>query len=863
MSAPRDHDPSSGYGLMQIRTLVYFYRRRLRVHAIQELLAGVGVAIGVALVFAVTVANTSITNSASAVVSAVIGPADLQLHARSPTGFDEHLLARVKHLPGVKHAAPLLEQTATITGPNGRQATVDIAGTNVGLALLDGLAQTLPLGILSPGGIGLSQATARELGLPSGKLRAKSPVVTISLRGRATRMRVSAVLGQETAGALSQAQVAVMPLKQLQQLAHLQGRVSRILVQSRPGRAPEVRRGLETVAAGQLTVAPANQDLSLLRQALRPSNQASDLFAGLSALLGFLFAFNAMLLTVPERRETIADLRLDGTHNSAIVQMVIFEALCLGVVASVAGLLGGYALSAGLFHQSPGYLTRAFTLGTSTVVGAWPVLLSLTGGLLATCLAALVPLLDLRRGRPLDAAFSEQEPVAGGDALAARRWFAASVLILVALATVLFVVLPAAAIFSCVLLALATMFAVPLVLGTMLRAAGALSRSRPNMTALPLALSSLRTTTLRSLALAATGAVALFGSVALGSSRDDLLRGIDHYTANYVGGADIWVVDPNDNQAINDFPAENVAQRIAQLPGIASVSTFQGSFLDYGNRRVWVIAWPAATSPGLLGGQIIHGTQANAAASLRAGGAITVSDQIAAEHHVRVGGTLTLPTPTGPVRFKVAATTTNFGWSPGAILMSTRDYTQAWATTAPSALGVDPKPGTTPTETSDTITRDLGPSSGLIVLTAKARGAVIDQSASEGLGQLGEIAGLLVGAAILAMAAALGSSIWQRRRSLAELRLEGAPDHQLRIVLLIESVLMLTAGCLTGAVMGIYGQVVIDGYLKHVTGFPVAGVATGQRPILVFALVIAAVLLIMSIPGWFASRAPAVLALNE
>lgn len=827
----------------------------------QELLAGAGVAIAVALVFAVTVANSSITSSASDVVRTVVGPADLQLHARGPDGFDEHLLARVERLRGVKQAAPLLEQTASVVGPHGHRATVTVAGTNISLATLDGLAHTLPIGALSPGGIGLSETSASTLRLPSST--SASPIrVNLELRGRATSLKVSAVLGRETAGALAQAQVAVMPLRRLQQLAGLQGRVTRILVESEPGHRTAVRAELQRLAAGRLTVEPANQDVSLLHQALRPSNQASELFAGLSALLGFLFAFNAMLLTVPERREAIADLRLDGTPRSAIVQMVLFQALCLGILASLAGLLGGYALSLGFFHQSPDYLTKAFTLGTSTRIGTQPVLLALGGGVLATCLASMVPLQDLRRDRSLDAVFSE-DYVAGRASAGAPRWLAAIVVGLVLLASGLFVFVPAAAIVACVVLALATMLSVPLVLAAVLKAAGALAMRNPNLTILPLALSSLKTTTLRSLALAATGAVALFGSVALGASRDDLLRGIDGYTTHYVGGADIWLVNPSDNQAIDDFVPDKNPERIARLPGVAGVQRFQGSFLDLANRRVWVIAWPSTARLELLDGQVIHGDAAGAMASLRGGGSIAVSDQIAAEQHLEVGGMLSLPTPTGTMRLRIAATTTNFGWSPGAILMSTSDYSRAWASTAPSALGVDLTPGTDAVAVRDAIAREIGSGSGLEVLTANARETAIDTSASEGLGQLGEISTLLVAAAILAMAAALGSSIWQRRQSIAELRIEGAPRRQLQLVLFVESALMLSAGCLTGAIAGIYGQVVIDGYLKHVTGFPVAGAATGQRPVEIFALVIATVLVIVSLPGWLASRVPPTLALNE
>ncbi len=845
---------------MRASALVYFYSRRLRVHATQELLAGVGIAVAVALVFAVIVANASITSSASNVVHTVIGPADLQLHARGPDGFNERLLPHVEGLPGVEQAAPLLEQTATVVAPSGQRVTLTIAGTNIGLALMDGLAHTLPLGALSPGGIGLSQASANALHLHAyNPNRPRS--IRLELRGRSSRLKVSSVLGHETAGALAQAQVAVMPLTQLQRLAGLHDRITRILVQSKPGRKPLVERELNAFADGKITVAPADQDIALLHQALRPSSQASALFAGLSALLGFLFAFNAMLLTVPERREAIADLRLDGTRRSAIVQMVLFQALCLGVLASLVGLLGGYALSRGLFHQSPGYLAKAFTLGTATVIGAQPVVLALAGGILATCLASLIPLQDLRRGRPLDAVFSESD-LGGGTPVGARRSLLAATGGLTLLATCLFVLVPSAAILACVALALATMLAVPLVLHGVLRAADAIALKNPRLTVLPLALSSLKATTLRSLALAATGAVALFGSVALGASRDDLLRGIDGYTAHYVGSANVWLVNPTDNQAIDDFVPTISQAHIARLPGVASVNAFQGSYLDFAGRRLWVIAWPSNTRPALLDNQIIHGDHAIPATGL-CEGQVTVSDQIASEQHLKIGGALVLPTPTGTVRLRVAATTTNFGWSPGAVLMNTSDYRRAWASAAPSALGVNLKPAANPVAVRDAIERLLGSGSGLEVLTAKARETAIGSSASEGLGQLGEIAALLVIAAILAMAAALGASIWQRRRSLAELRIEGAPSRQIKLVLLTESTLMLSAGCLTGAIAGVYGQVVIDSYLKHVTGFPVAGVATSARPIEIFALVIAAVLAIVSLPGWLASRVPPTLALNE
>ncbi|MGA2162988.1 MAG: FtsX-like permease family protein [Solirubrobacteraceae bacterium] len=843
---------------MRPYALFYIYRNRLRVHGAQELLAGVGVMVAVALVLATLVANGSLAGSAAQVIHTVVGPANLQLQARGPNGFDERLLPRVESLPGVKQAAPLLEQDARICLTPTHCAAINLAGTDLGLALLDELAHTLPISTLEPGGIALSKTTASELGIGA---RAHNVPVSVSLRGKATSLKVAAVLGPEAVGALSQAFVATMPLANMQKLAELRGRVTRILVQTEPGHEAEVRTELKTIAQGRLTVAPADQDLRLLRQALRPSSQASAFFAAIAGLLGFLFAFNAMLLTVPERRQTIADLRLSGTRRTAIVQMVLFQALCLGIAASLLGLLAGYGLS-GSFHQSAGYLTQAFTLGGATVIGKLPVLLSFLGGILATCLASMVPLLDLRRGRAVDAVyFEEGEP---GNMLGwqAPRNLACAAGGLLMLATAILLLLPSLALLACILLALTVVLAIPLIFTGVLRAAQTVARRSDRITILPVAIMSLKATTLRSLALAATGAVALFGSVALGGARDDLLRGIDAYTSHYVSGADIWLANPHDNQAINDFETSHRTASITRLPGVASVHTFQGSFLDYGKRRVWVIAWPPGVPRNLLDGQVTAGSSSAVLTRVRSGGWITVSQQIADEHGAGIGDTLTLPTPTGNVAFKVAATTTNFGWSPGAILMSTTDYQRSWATSDPTALGVDLTPGADAQAVRDAIMRELGPGSGLEVLTAEARAAKIDGSASEGLSKLSEISTLLLCAAILAIAAALTSAIWQRRASLAGLRLSGAAPHRLRRILLTEAVLMLAAACLTGAVTGVYGQLVIDSYLRHVTGFPVAGIGAGWRPLEIFALVIATVLAIVSVPAWLASRAPPRLALE-
>jgi putative ABC transport system permease protein len=843
--------------------LAYLYRNRLRVHAAQELLAGLGVAAAVALVSATLIANGSIAGSASEVVRKVIGPASLQVRTRGPEGFSESLLARVERLPGVRHAAPLLEETATLVGPGGRRVAVYLAGADLSLATLDGLAHTIPRQSLSADGISLSTATATALKLPSTATGEDEPALSLLLRGRAYPLKVSAILGKEAAGALAGARIAVVPLADLQTLAGQPGRISRILIQTKRGAEASVRKALAGLTGGRLTVARADQDLALLHQALGPSDQASGLFAAISALLGFLFAFNAMLLTAPERRQTIADLRVDGTRRGAIAQMVMFQALCLGLAASAVGLLAGYGLAVGLFHQSSGYLSQAFTLGSATVVEATPMLIALACGLLATCLGACTPLLDLRRGRASDAVYADDG--APGNQLSAetRNRLAAIALGLLLMASALFALVPSAALAACVLLALATMLAVPMALAGVMRATGVIGERYQQLTLLPVALTGLRATTLRSMALAATGAVALFGSMALGGARGDLLRGIGQVAHRFSGGAQLWVISPLDNQATVPFPAREDAVRVAALRGVSGVGAYQGSFLDWGQRRPWIIARPAYATTSVLEGQILQGQAKTATRRLEEGGWIVLSKQIASEHDLEVGGIVRLPTPTGITELRLAATSTNFGWPTGVIFMDTRDYTRAFASSALTALGVDLRPGSNVAQAKAAVERQLGGDSGLEVITPSTRAARIEASGGEGLGQLGEIAKLLLAATVVALVAALGSSIWQQRISLASLRLEGTRPSQLRRLLLVEALVMLSAGCVTGALAGVYGQLIIDGYLKGVTGFPVASLVTAGRPLEIFVLVVLVVLALAAIPGFLASRVAPTLAFGE
>jgi putative ABC transport system permease protein len=843
---------------VRVSMLAHLYRARLRSHAVQELLAGSGIAVGVALVLGVLVANASLTGSASQLIDQLVGSARLQLAARSQAGFDESLLSSTEQLPGVRAAAPVLRENIAVVGPHGRRDSVQLLGVTAAVARLGGFG-TRELGLGGfrfTGGLILPSSVADAVGAEPGSR------VTVLALGVAHTIKVAAVLDSSLFGVLASSPVAVTVLSSAQHLTGLPGRVTQVLVKPEPGKQRLVAAELRTLAGGRVSVEPADEELRLLAEAVKPNDQSTTLFAAISVMVGFLLALNAMLLTVPERRRFVADLRMQGYDWRQIVVLLSFQAAVLGVSASAVGVVLGDLISHAFLHRIPVYLTTAFPIGTQESLRIGTVLIAVGCGVLATMLASLSPALDLRPGRPADAVFHDRS--GGGETLArgtALRLALGGVALIAAIAVVV-TLDPGVTIVGGMVLALAALAALPSAfagVARLLQWAGEHVAS----SSLIVVVSELRAVTIRTVALAGIAALAVYGSVAIGGARSDLVRGLDASFHEYLGTADVWVTTGGNDLTTNAFYADGAAQAIARSKAVASVRVYQGGYLDDGNRRLWIIARPTYDTPMLPASQLLHGNLQRATQQLRDGGWAAVSQGFAEEHDLGVGASFTLPTPSGTAPLRVAAITTNLGWSPGAVIVNSRDYSHYWETLEPSALEVELSPGVSQTAGRQAVLRALAGRPGLGVQTLSEREHQYDTNASQGLSALSEISALLLIAAALAVAAALSASIWQRRPRLASLKIQGYDTAQLWRALLLESAIVLGIGCAIGAVAGIYGHALASRWLRLQTGFPAPFEVGLGRVLITLALLAAIALAVIAVPGLAAARAPARTSLQE
>jgi putative ABC transport system permease protein len=829
---------------MKWRNVAGLYLTRLRVTLVPELLASVGIAVGVALLFASNVSGSSLDHSIARLSGSLLGTMRLQVMSRSSHGFDERTVQDVRALPGVRLAAPVLEQQIEIAGPSGSRA-VDLVGSEprfarLGSAIVRHFTTTQLARIEA---LALPEATAHAIGV--GTLQ---PVV-IQAGGRRHEALVGLELTSKDSPLLAESPIAIAPLAYAQQLTGLTGRVTRIFVSPAPGRERQVKAELARLAGSRLNVRSASYDAQLFAQAATPTDQSTQLFSAISALVGLLFAVYAMLLTVPHRRALIHDLRLTGYRSREVAKILAFDALVLGLLASAGGLGFGELLSRWVFHVSPGYLAFAFPVGTQRVVTAASVLLAVGAAMLTALIGVFAPVRDIFGPFKLHGA-SESKPGLGASHLAAAAGAVCFVLSILVLAAA-----PQLALLGMASLTLALLMLLPaifdLAVAAFDRAGASVIGSAPALAVMEL---QDRGNRLRSLAIAVTGAIAVFGSVSISSAQHSLQRGLDEVSHDLSMIGAVWISPVGGyNELVTTAFAPLPSHTLRALQAVGAVSVYRGSFLDIGSRRAWVLAPPLKDAHAIPASQLVEGDLAQASRRLARGGWLVVSRALAVRYGLHVGSSFTLPSPR-PVRLKVAAVSTNLGWVPGAVILNAGDYARAWNDENPSAYIVTPPDGVSAAAAAARIRTALGHGHGLGIETARHREVVQRATSRRGLARLSEISTLVLTAAVIAMATAMATVIWQRRPQLAHLQVDGFDRRTLWRALLLETTVLLGTGCCLGALFGMWGQLLLSRALANVTGFPVVFSSGGLSALVSFGLVTVVAVGIVAIPGHFAAR---------
>lgn len=802
-----------------LRTLLLFYKRHLRVQPLRELMAILGVAAGVALLFAVQVSRHSITGSFEEVARGVAGRASLELAARGPEGFDQSVAEEVSRMSGVKASAPILTESIVAVGPSGRRSLTLVGATEQVASLHGRLSSAFQRAGESSrqGFLLLTRPTAQAIGARAGS------AVSVLVDGRTERMRLAGTVGEGAIGAAAESPIAAAPLPIVQSVAGMPERVSRVLIEPRPGRRAMLASALARRFGATLDVRSIDAEGRLLADAAASESDVTLLFSVISLVAGMILAYNALLLAGEERRRFIAYLIATGTPDSMVLASLAFDALILGLAGCAIGLIAGEAVSLLAYRSVPGYIAAAFPISSQHVVAAQTVLIALAGGLLAALMAALLPAIAALRASAI------AQPEAVGRTLSFTRRLQVSQastflcgLALICVSALLALLAPGTTVVALVGLAAGIVICLPLTARGLLELArrGVQRLSDP---AARLSVAELRGSPSRTVALLATGTIAAFLMIVIGGSVADVQSAVRTGAGELLSGASLWVKPggPQNVYTTEPFASAQVQRRLEGLGVVASVAPWRDSFLDLPGRRVWVLGVPAQQRPLLAPGQLLEGSPAMADARIARGGWAAVSQTIAREYRLRLGDRFTLPTPSGMASLRLAAITANYGWLSGAIVMSAAQHARQWPGGQATELAVHLKGGVGSAAGRQIVQAALPAGSSLTVQTVAERRAEVSTVLGSTLSRLGDTTIVVLITTIASVLALMMAAVWQSRGRLDSLISIGMGFGQLARMIFYESGTVLLAGCAIGLVAGLTGQYLIDGWLQHTTGSPV------------------------------------------
>lgn len=792
--------------LLQILSGRYLRRRWSR-----AALVTLSIALGVATLAATRSLNQSMTDAAHAAVSPLAGAADL-LVTNGDAGVPRDLVRRLRaaDVPGLRDVRPLLlghvllpdwgKRTALLVGLELNPGDSS-AGNPLGIEVETDrrpLRHLVPLGY--PAFVG-SQLAGEAPDLWDFPVRAAGRTRTLSRMGVVHARGPAAALGGS---------VVYLRLDDAAGVLHRKDLVTRIDLALAPGAdRGRVEERVRAIVGEQAEVRTPGDERRSVDELMAGIKLAFALGGVCALVVGLFLVYNALSVSVAERRHDIGILRSVGATRGQVAFLFTAEGGLLGLIGSLAGVPAGWglaylALGPLRLQETVGDLYVPLQTGSLPPLG-WDTMARAVGSGVATALlAALVPALRAAGEEPADAVRRTPPRVPAAARLA--HVLGCALLVAGGLAGVeLRHRLPprAGTYGGVVLILLGLLLATPLLAAAAARALQPAARAVLGIAARLAADNLARSPGRTGLVVGALAAgVALLVQTAgvTVSSERAILSWIDRLVA-----CDLVVSSFNPATSSQSQPmSDDVGRRLETLPAVRKAVPVRFRYVDFGKTKVYLVAVDAAAFHDL--GQHVEPVPGlELYPRLREPGAVIVSENFALLHHVRPGDRIALRGPHGPVSAAVIGTMLDYSWGQGTVIMDRQQYRRQFEDELVDVYDVYLRPGGggSAEAVRDTIARRWGAQESLVVLTRDELRQKIREAIRTiyGVGYAQETIVVLVAA--LGVVTALSISVLQQRRQIGLLRAVGASRFQVLRGVLAEAAQLGAVGTAIGLVFGI------------------------------------------------------------
>ncbi len=775
----------------------------LQRHRGQLALTILGIALGVAVVVSVELAKSSALESFDQAVRAVAGRATHRISGGAD-GLNEQVYVQLRRSGAAGSMAPRVQ---------GLAATDDAARRVVRIIGVDPLAERafqsewyrfanrsgaagstdLTHLMIEPGTVLVTDETARHLGVERGQ---SLPLLIGTQRQQVTFTGIFSPQDVATEAALGD--LLITDIATAQELLGMIGRLSYIdLIVPEGADAAERLHRIRILLPKTAELTAHGSGQRSVREMTRAFYTNLTALSILSLLVGMFLVYNTMTFLVVQRRELIGGLRALGVTRQQIIQLILSEAVVIGLIATLAGVLIGSVLSHFFLELIAKTLSQAFFFQTSPSLAFSPLILAkgIVLGVGATVVSAALPAVEAARYSPLQVMRRSQIET-HTRALLTRTTLGGIAVLTAGMAITL---LPTKSIGMGFLgqLVLVLGFALLTPLLTVLMMAvirPLLARLFGVIGYLParFVTASLSRTGVAVSALMVAVAVSIGLQLMVGNFRSSVF----HWLSNRLD-ADLYVSMPAPASfgSASGLSAE-LKQRIAALSGVESVSTIRRIRVGKDNSVTRVNAYQMAPSS-YAGFRFVHGVPERIWPAFEQRDVVIVTDSFAWLHDVQVGDALMLRTDSGDRPFRVVGIYTDYNTGSGIVSMSRRTFERHWRDRRFSGIGVYVEQGVD----LDRLRREietLGGPGQLLQVTLQQR--IIERSMEifdQAFAITDVLRWLAATIAFVAVFSALMAIQLERRREFGILRANGVTPGQLRRIIYTETGLMgLVAGVL-------------------------------------------------------------------
>jgi putative ABC transport system permease protein len=650
------------------------------------------VALGVAIALAVDLANATAIASFASSVNIVSGHVNLQVLGVGH-GFDDRTLLRVRNVPGVLDATPVIEDSLTVGARAGDPFSGEILQV-LGVDLLRPVPGANVTPASDPWVLVNGHGAIVSARVAATYRRHAGSTITALAGDRTVRLYVAGVLPAQVAGVDSS--VVFVDIATAQELFDKLGRLDRIDCVVDPARLVQATAAVRRVLpAGVRAIEPTVRTGEIARM-LRSFQLNLAALSYIALLVGMYLIYNSVAISVVQRRPEIGTLRALGAKRGQIFRTFLAEGALYGVAGSLCGLAFGSVLARYSVAAVSKTVDTLYVASHADHVVYDPIIMLETFaiGVVAAIAATLVPALEAAATPPAIAmrahGFERRLPHFAGRA--AR---AGCVLLLAAFACTLAPPVGDVPLFGYaagLLIIFGGSLCAPLAIAGLARAANRLCASRSaagELAAANLASSPIRNSVAVAslmIAIAMTVAVAIL----IGSFRTTVVA-----WAGDTLKADLFVRPMGLGDASSDATfSPSVASTIKRVRGVASVDVFRGLTIPFRGR---ITNLGATNLSGLATGnavRLLGGADPVALSRTLPGtDSVLISEPFASKFSLGPGDRFPLDTPSGPVTFTVAAVYNDYSSDAGLILMDVTTYRRLYRDPALSSLAVYARPG--------------------------------------------------------------------------------------------------------------------------------------------------------------------------